>query len=87
MGMSGARRVGAAVSIDVVIPALDECDRIASTLESLFAGAGTTPFDVVVVDGGSLDGTPELACAHGARVVPSAPGRAQQLQAGREATA
>jgi rSAM/selenodomain-associated transferase 2 len=53
----------------------------------LFAGAGTTPFDVVVVDGGSLDGTPELACAHGARVVPSAPGRAQQLQAGLEATA
>jgi rSAM/selenodomain-associated transferase 2 len=75
--------------IDVVIPTLDERDWIAGTLEALFAGAAGTgvALDVVVVDGGSRDGTPELACAHGARVVQSAPGRAQQLQAGLEATA
>jgi len=83
---SGAWRVGDPSAIDVVIPTLDACERIASTLEALFAGARGTLLDVLVVDGGSLDGTPELARAHGARVVASAPGRAQQLQAGLEAT-
>jgi len=73
--------------LDVVIPTLDESDRIAATLESLFAGAGTARLDVVVVDGGSRDHTPERARECGARVVASAPGRARQLQAGLEATA
>lgn len=87
MGRVGAWRIGDSSAIDVVIPTLDECEWISSTLESLFAGARGTSLDVLVVDGGSLDGTPELARAHGARVVGSAPGRAQQLQAGLEATA
>jgi len=89
MMWTGAPRGGqdGDAGIDVVIPTLDEADRIAATLESLFAGAGDAQLDVVVVDGGSLDRTPELAREYGARVIQSAPGRARQLQAGLEATA
>jgi rSAM/selenodomain-associated transferase 2 len=36
------------------------------------------------VDGGSTDGTPEVARAHDARVLASAPGRARQMNAGAE---
>ncbi len=43
--------------------------------------------DVVVVDGGSDDGTTDVACAAGARVVLSAPGRARQLNVGAKAVA
>ncbi len=51
------------------------------------AGAGTVPdaVEVIVVDGGSSDGTPELAAAAGARLIRSAPGRARQLDAGARA--
>ena len=89
MNRSDARR-GDAATIDVVVPALDEQDQIVATLESLFAGAGIDQgegLDVVVVDGGSRDRTPERAVSSGARVIASAPGRAQQLQVGLEATA
>lgn len=41
--------------------------------------------DLVVVDGGSEDGTAQLAAAH-CRVLSSAPGRARQMNAGAEAT-
>jgi rSAM/selenodomain-associated transferase 2 len=82
------------VKISVVIPALDESDQIAATLAALTDparsecdGVDATTLDVVVVDGGSRDGTPELARAHKARVVESAPGRARQLQRGLESTA
>ena len=89
MESSGARREGTA-TIDVVVPVLDERDQIVAMLESLFVGAGhpgSVELDVVVVDGGSRDGTPERAASSGARVIKSAPGRAQQLQTGLEATA
>jgi len=37
---------------------------------------------IIVVDGGSTDGTPELARQLGATVITSAPGRARQMNAG-----
>ncbi|MDX1546472.1 MAG: TIGR04283 family arsenosugar biosynthesis glycosyltransferase [Rhodothermales bacterium] len=73
-----------AVKISVVIPALNEARRIEATLASVRAQAG--PSEVVVVDGGSTDGTPERAAAGGARVLSAAPGRARQMNAGAEAT-
>ncbi len=69
----------AGVRIAVVIPALDEARRIARAVES----AREPGVDVVVVDGGSRDATPDRARAAGARVIRTARGRASQLEAGR----
>lgn len=70
------------MTIAVVIPALDEADQIAGAVSSA-AGAEV---DVIVVDGGSQDGTPERARIAGARVLNAQRGRARQLQIGFEAS-
>jgi len=84
---ANGRSRGGAKTVDVILPTLDEEDRIGGTLESVFAGAGTARLDVIAVDGGSRDRTRERARAAGARVVRAEPGRARQLQAGLAATA
>jgi len=66
----------------VVIPALDEADQIAGAVSS----AAGPEVDVIVVDGGSQDGTPERARSAGARVLNAQRGRARQLQIGFEAS-
>ncbi len=66
------------MKIAVVIPALDEAERVVGAIES----AAAPDVDVVVVDGGSRDDTRQRAAAAGARVVASGPGRARQLQTG-----
>ncbi len=62
----------------MVIPALNEAGVIAEAVRSAAAEGA----EVIVVDGGSADGTPERAAAAGAIVVHSAPGRARQLGVG-----
>ena len=62
----------------VVIPTLNEAACLPATLRRL---AGHQ-LEVIVSDGGSTDATVALARAHGARVVVSPPGRADQLNAG-----
>ena len=58
--------LAADAAVAVVIPVLDEAAALPGVLSELrAAGLG----DVVVVDGGSRDGTPELAREAGARVV------------------
>ena len=64
--------------LSVVIPALDEAGRIAAAIRSATADG----VEILVVDGGSRDGTPERAAAAGARVLHSPPGRARQLGVG-----
>jgi rSAM/selenodomain-associated transferase 2 len=66
-----------AASISVVIPALDEEGRVADAVRSVRDDA-----EVIVVDGGSTDGTPAAAEAAGARVIGSPRGRGAQLAAG-----
>jgi rSAM/selenodomain-associated transferase 2 len=66
--------------LSVVIPTLNAAAAIAATLERV-RGAD----EIVVCDGGSEDGTTELARRDGARVVESARGRGAQLAAGAEA--
>jgi rSAM/selenodomain-associated transferase 2 len=73
------------VKLQVVIPALDEADRIAGAVASAIAD-GIDGVEVVVVDGGSRDDTADRAAAAGARIVRSERGRARQLQVGVEAT-
>ncbi len=69
--------------ISIVVPTLNEADRLPSLLADL--AAETPDHEVIVVDGGSDDGTDAVARRAGARVLPSAPGRGQQLSAGAAA--
>ena len=70
------------MTIAVVIPALDEADAI----ERAVSSAVGPRVDVIVVDGGSCDGTRETALGAGARVMNAQGGRARQLQVGIEAS-
>lgn len=66
--------------ISVVIPVIDEAERLPGLLERL---AGEAPaHEVIVVDGGSSDGSAAIAAHFGARVLDAPPGRGIQLRAG-----
>lgn len=70
--------------ISVIIPALNEARSIGATLDALARVRGR--LEVIVVDGGSADGTAEIARVRGVRVVNSVRGRGAQMHAGaREA--
>lgn len=58
--------VGCVDDVTVVVPTLDEAEGVVRVIEELRA-VGVR--NVLVVDGGSTDGTPELAARAGARVV------------------
>ncbi|MBW2064191.1 MAG: TIGR04283 family arsenosugar biosynthesis glycosyltransferase [Deltaproteobacteria bacterium] len=66
--------------ITVVIPALNEAENVAAAVES----AQCQDSQVIVVDGGSSDGTAERASHAGALVVRSSRGRALQQNRGAE---
>jgi rSAM/selenodomain-associated transferase 2 len=70
----------AAAPVSVVIPALNEEDLVAAAVRSVRDDA-----EVIVVDGGSTDGTRAAAAAAGATVIVSARGRGLQLDAGARA--
>ena len=67
--------------ISIIIPALNESQGIARAVERAWA---TKPAEVLVIDGGSLDGTSEIAAACGARTWHSQRGRAHQQNLGAE---
>lgn len=70
--------------ISTIIPTLNESQNLLPLLDKLEATPGI--HEVIVADGGSTDGTQELA-ARRARLTLSEPGRGLQLRAGvREAT-
>jgi len=72
--------------LSVIIPALNEATQLPATLRRVRASLRVGD-EVIVVDGGSADGTRALAARMGARVVSSARGRGTQMNAGaREAT-
>lgn len=66
--------------LSIVIPTLNA----APTLEAALAPLSGKGVDIVVADGGSTDGTAELAVTLGARAISSPPGRGVQLAAGAE---
>ena len=77
------------LAVGIVIPALNEASAIAVGLANVRAALTHCPDiegRIVVVDGGSHDGTAALARAAGARVISSARGRGHQLAAGARAS-
>src|SRR5262245_40629305 len=70
-----------APKLSIIMPVLDEAALIADALQALapFRQRGA---EVIVVDGGSRDGTMDLARPHAERVIAAARGRAVQMNAG-----
>ena len=78
------------MKLSVVIPALDEAERIETAIRGAFdappGSVGVASLEVIVVDGGSADATERVAAAAGARVLRTERGRARQLAAGVRAS-
>lgn len=69
--------------LSIIIPALNEAQGIRATLEAL-APLRARGHEVIVADGGSEDGTPQLAQDLCDRVVRAPRGRALQMNAGAD---
>ncbi|MHA1108497.1 MAG: TIGR04283 family arsenosugar biosynthesis glycosyltransferase [Alphaproteobacteria bacterium] len=72
-------------ALSIIIPALNAADALPGTLAALAAGA-PAGMEIIVADGGSIDGTAEVAGNAGARVVASPVGRGVQMAAGAAAS-
>jgi rSAM/selenodomain-associated transferase 2 len=81
--ISGADRAGRD-SLSIVVPVLNEARGIAAALAAL-QPLRARSHEVIVVDGGSSDGTQELARGAADRIVSAARGRAGQMNAGAAA--
>lgn len=68
-------------SLAVVVPTLNESKMLSNCLLSV-ERMSPHPDEVIIVDGGSIDGTPEIAACLGATVLQSKPGRGTQIAAG-----
>lgn len=69
------------VLVSVIIPALNESENIARCVECARRDYASSEVEIIVVDGGSTDGTPEMV-PHGVRVTRSSRGRAVQQNHG-----
>ena len=72
----------ALLKVSVVIPTLNEAQALPASLEAVHCHR---PHEVIVADGGSDDGTQDIARRAACRVVVSPPGRAMQMNAGARA--
>ena len=70
--------------LSIIVPVLDEAARIRRALE-LLAPLRARGHEVIVVDGGSGDGSRELAAPLADRVIQAPRGRARQMNAGAAA--
>lgn len=72
------------MQLSIIIPVLNEAENLPGLLEHLVPlRAGGS--EVIVVDGGSGDGSPQLASRAGVRLVAAGRGRARQMNAGAAA--
>ncbi|MFN3859830.1 MAG: TIGR04283 family arsenosugar biosynthesis glycosyltransferase [Caulobacter sp.] len=71
-------------ALSIIIPTLNAAADLPRTLATL-EGAIAAGDEVIIVDGGSHDGGPDLARARGLTVIDSPPGRGVQLDAGARA--
>jgi rSAM/selenodomain-associated transferase 2 len=70
------------VNISMIVPVLNEAAIIRAFLQHLRATAADA--EIIVIDGGSKDGTVELCRGLADRIVESARGRARQMNAGAQ---
>ena len=68
--------------LSIVVPTLNEAIALPRLLGDLAPALARSDVELVVADGGSEDGTVEIARAAGAQVTSGAPGRGGQLRAG-----
>lgn len=73
--------------ISIIIPVLNEAAIIATTLQQIRTNISpenqdSHSLEIIVVDGGSQDRTREIAQSLGVQVMATAPGRAEQMNAG-----
>jgi rSAM/selenodomain-associated transferase 2 len=69
-----------AQALSIIIPVLNEARSIGATLDALARACGGA--EVIVVDGGSMDGTAETARGRGVKLIESERGRGRQMHAG-----
>jgi glucosyl-3-phosphoglycerate synthase len=62
------RKAETGTTVSVVLPTLDEATTVAAVVAAVAELGDTLVDEIVVVDGGSSDGTPDIAAAAGARV-------------------
>jgi glycosyltransferase involved in cell wall biosynthesis len=55
--------------LSVIVPAFNRADLIAETLDSVLDQRGVGPYEVIVVDDGSTDATPEVLARYGDRIL------------------
>jgi rSAM/selenodomain-associated transferase 2 len=65
--------------ISIIIPVLDEEENLGAAIDSTRSGSTA---EVIVVDGGSRDGSIQVATKFGATVIASPAGRAKQMNSG-----
>ena len=68
--------------IGIIIPALNSSAEINLTLLSLKETNKVFDVDLLLVDGGSVDNTIEIAKSYGARIINTSPNRGNQLALG-----
>ena len=71
-------------NLSIIIPALNCASSLDHTLREIARTVVVAGWPVLVVDGGSVDGTVTIAKRYGARIISSPRGRGQQLAAGAE---
>ncbi len=71
-------------TLSIIVPVLNEADGVVDAL-AVLAPARANGVEVIVVDGGSQDGTADLARPHCDRVIAAPRGRATQMNAGAAA--
>ena len=65
--------------ISIIIPVLNEGGNLGQTIASL---PRAQSIEIIIVDGGSEDNTPEIAKTLGIKIIQTQPGRATQMNAG-----
>ena len=68
--------------LSIIIPTLNEAEHLPALLDHLQSGIATTEIEIIISDGGSQDGTQEIARRNSLQLIHSLPPRSRQLNEG-----